>query len=193
MVRSRRLPDAFPRLYFCHRVTLPTIIPLRLHQRSSPSVLPSFLYHITNLFLLVLYHLLSPSSLPSREALTTLPPCFSLNSLGGFLTMSALLPTVAASARRGLARAAAGGPRAAPGGTRSMASHAEPEVTWAQYRSNDATFQEWVEANRHIVSLVCLGTFGGLIGLSMRGGKKEDKADPSAAEAAPTAVVVEKK
>lgn len=93
--------------------------------------------------------------------------------------MSALLPTVAASARRGLARAAAGGPRAAPGGTRSMASHAEPEVTWAQYRSNDATFQEWVEANRHIVSLVCLGTFGGLIGLSMRGGKKEDKADRS--------------
>lgn len=73
-----------------------------------------------------------------------------------------------------------------------MASHAEPEVTWAQYRSNDASFQEWVEANRHIVSLVCLGTFGGLIGLSMRGGK-EDKADPAAATAAPAAVVAEKK
>lgn len=106
--------------------------------------------------------------------------------------MSALLPTAAASARRGLARAAAaGGPRAAPGGTRSMASHAEPEVTWAQYRSKEATFQEWVESNRHIVSLVCLGTFGSLIGLSMRG--KGAKADPAAADAAPEAVVVEKK
>lgn len=106
--------------------------------------------------------------------------------------MSALLPIAAASARQGLARASAGGPRVTPGGVRSMATHAEPEVTWAQYQAKEATFQEWVEANRHIVSLVCLGTFGGLIGFSMRGGK-EVKVDPAAAEAAPTAVVVEKK
>lgn len=101
--------------------------------------------------------------------------------------MSALLPNAAASARRSLARAAASGPRTIPSCTRSMASHAEPQVSWSQYRSGSATFQEWVEANRHIVSLVCLGTFGGLIGLSMRGGK-EDKAEPVAASAAPVAV-----
>jgi len=103
--------------------------------------------------------------------------------------MSAILTTAAASARRGLARAAAAPRPAAPAGTRSMASHAEPEVSWSQYRSGSATFQEWVEANRHIVSLVTLGTFGALIGVSMRGGKKEGKTAEAPAVGDPQAAV----
>lgn len=63
--------------------------------------------------------------------------------------MSAL--TGARAAMRRAARLPRAGGAAPP--RRAMSgAHEEPQVAWADYRSGDKTFAEWVDANRHVVA-----------------------------------------
>ena len=89
------------------------------------------------------------------------------------------------TARTAIRRAAVGQTqpaRAAP--RRGLAT--EPEVSWAEYRSGKVTLSEWVDANRHIVALGLLSSYGILAGLKVRSGrkKKKDSAPEASEEAA---------